>query len=333
MNLKRFTSFALAFILCFALAPVNADALASENDAVKNGYYDSSGQWVEGKLQQTLPEGIHSVNKTATPVADNTYEVTLEVVTKQKVESFTKKSATVLVLDTSKSMNDDSRLKTLKNSAAEFITAYAGKKENTGRYLAVVQFSTGTKVVLNWTDVSTEQGKKSAIDSIQALRANEGTNLQAGLKQASSLFKQSTVQEIQKENRNTVVLTDGAPTYYLEKCSGGIFTWTHTHTHVVIDGVIYDEKGSGSSGSQNIIDLTTKDAKVLKDESKVYTVCYGAQNQTTYKGGPLVSDFLADNIAQSPDTRRKEKERFTASLLHRAGRRLHGFRKKNQGRF
>lgn len=300
MNLKRFTSFALAFILCFALAPVNADALASENDAVKNGYYDSSGQWVEGKLQQTLPEGIHSVNKTATPVADNTYEVTLEVVTKQKVESFTKKSATVLVLDTSKSMNDDSRLKTLKNSAAEFITTYAGKKENTGRYLAVVQFSTGTKVVLNWTDVSTEQGKKSAIDSIQALRANEGTNLQAGLKQASSLFKQSTVQEIQKENRNTVVLTDGAPTYYLEKCSGGIFTWTHTH--VVIDGVIYDEKGSGSSGSQNIIDLTTKDAKVLKDESKVYTVCYGAQNQTTYKGGPLVSDFLADNIAQSPDT-------------------------------
>lgn len=75
MNLKRFTSFALALILCFALAPVNADALASENDAVKNGYYDSSGQWVEGKLQQTLPEGIHSVNKTATPVADNTYEV------------------------------------------------------------------------------------------------------------------------------------------------------------------------------------------------------------------------------------------------------------------
>lgn len=52
---------------------------------MKNGYYDSSGQWVEGKLQQTLPEGIHSVNKTATPVADNTYEVTLEVVTKQKV--------------------------------------------------------------------------------------------------------------------------------------------------------------------------------------------------------------------------------------------------------
>ena len=217
MNLKRFTSFALAFILCFALAPVNADALASENDAVKNGYYDSSGQWVEGKLQQTLPEGIHSVNKTATPVADNTYEVTLEVVTKQKVESFTKKSATVLVLDTSKSMNDDSRLKTLKNSAAEFITTYAGNKEKTGRYLAVVQFSTGTKLVLYWTDVSTEQGKKSAIDSIQALRANEGTNLQAGLKQASSLFKQSTVQEIQKENRNTVVLTDGAPTYYLEK--------------------------------------------------------------------------------------------------------------------
>ena len=74
MNLKRFTSFALALILCFALAPVNADALASENDAVKNGYYDSSGQWVEGKLQQTLPEGIHSVTvgDTFDPKADVT---------------------------------------------------------------------------------------------------------------------------------------------------------------------------------------------------------------------------------------------------------------------
>ena len=85
MNLKRFTSFALALILCFALAPVNADALASENDAVKNGYYDSSGQWVEGKLQQTLPEGIHSVNKTATPVADNTYEVTLKLLLNKRL--------------------------------------------------------------------------------------------------------------------------------------------------------------------------------------------------------------------------------------------------------
>ncbi|WP_156515146.1 hypothetical protein, partial [Christensenella minuta] len=61
MNLKRFTSFALAFILCFTLAPVNASALASESGTVKNGYYNDSGQWVEGELQQTLPDGIHSV--------------------------------------------------------------------------------------------------------------------------------------------------------------------------------------------------------------------------------------------------------------------------------
>ncbi|WP_066520725.1 VWA domain-containing protein, partial [Christensenella minuta] len=300
MNLKRFTSFALAFILCFTLAPVNASALASESGTVKNGYYNDSGQWVEGELQQTLPDGIHSVNKTAMPKGDNTYDVTLEVVTKQKIEQLSPKSAMVLVADTSGSMNDDSRLKMFQNSSDKLIDTYAGDGENSGRYLAIVQFSTGANVVLNWTDVSTAEGKKSAKDAINNLRANEGTNLQAGLKMATSLYKSDTVKDITKENKDTVVITDGAPTYYLEKCSGGLITWFHKH--VVIDGVTYDEEGSGSSGSQTINERTAQEATTLKNESTVYTVCYGAQNDYTYKKGPKVSEFLQQNIASSDKT-------------------------------
>ena len=42
---------------------------------------------------------------------------------------------------------------------------------------------------------------------------------------------------------------------------------------------------------------------------------------------------LTEKLILSMGMRRRGKERFTASLLHRVGRRLHGFRKKNQGWF
>lgn len=98
MNVKKFTSYAVALMMSISLAPINANALTT------NGYYNDSGQWVQGELDQTLPEGIHSVDKTAEELGNNTYRMKLKVVTKQKVETFTKKSATVLVVDTSGSM-------------------------------------------------------------------------------------------------------------------------------------------------------------------------------------------------------------------------------------
>ena len=257
-----------------------------------------------GELDQTLPEGIHSVDKTAEAHGNNTYKMKLKVVTKQKVETFTKKSATVLVVDTSGSMENTSgstlkkRIDNLKAAAKEFVRSYAGDKENVGRYLAVVDFATHVEVPLNWTDVSSTEGQKKAFKAINNLRAGGGTNLDAGIKQATSLFLKDDVIEIQKANRNTVVLTDGTPTYYLKDCEGG-FTWNHNH--VTIDGITYDRKGNGQEGSEKNLEATTKDAKLLKDQSTVYTVCYGADKDKTYKNGPTVSEFLKGNIATSRD--------------------------------
>ena len=137
MNVKKFTSYAVALMMSVSLAPINANA----DNAVTNGYYNDSGQWVQGELYQTLPEGIHSVDKTAEALGNNTYRMKLKVVTKQKVETFTKKSATVLVVDTSGSMKGK-RIDNLKAAAKEFVESYAGDKENVGRYLAVVDFAT-----------------------------------------------------------------------------------------------------------------------------------------------------------------------------------------------
>lgn len=304
MNVKKFTSYAVALMMSVSLAPINANALTTDN-AVTNGYYNNSGQWVQGELDQTLPEGIHSVDKTAEALGNNTYKMKLKVVTKQKVETFTKKSATVLVVDTSGSMENTSgstlkkRIDNLKAAAKEFVRSYAGDKENVGRYLAVVDFATHVEVPLNWTDVSSTEGQKKAFKAINNLRAVGGTNLDAGIKQATSLFLKDDVIEIQKANRNTVVLTDGTPTYYLKDCVGG---WdTFFHTHVIIDGITYDVDGDGGKGSEKTVEATSKDAKLLKDQSTVYTVCYGAARDKAYEDGPTVSEFLKGSIATSRD--------------------------------
>lgn len=106
--MKRIIAMFLALILTVGLLPTVA--LAAEGDAgaattsvdVKKGYYDN-GTWTAGDLTQTLPNGVKSINKTATKTGDNTYEVTLEVVLQQTEEN-SGKAATVLVLDTSGSM-------------------------------------------------------------------------------------------------------------------------------------------------------------------------------------------------------------------------------------
>ena len=293
MNVKKFTSYAVALMMSVSLAPINANA----DNAVTNGYYNDSGQWVQGELDQTLPEGIHSVDKTAEAHGNNTYRMKLKVVTKQNVETFTKKSATVLVVDTSNSM-DGNRIRNLRAAANVFVNSYAGDRENVGRYLAVVDFATDVKVPLNWTDVSSTEGKNKAIKAINNLTPRGGTNLDAGIKQATSLFLKDAVKQIQKDNRNTVVLTDGTPTYYLKDCEGG-FTWNHNH--VKIDGITYDRKGNGREGSEKNLEATSKDAKLLKDQSTVYTVCYGAAKDKAYEDGPTVSEFLKGSIATSRD--------------------------------
>ena len=296
MNVKKFTSYAVALMMSVSLAPINANALTTDN-AVTNGYYNESGQWVQGELDQTLPEGIHSVDKTAEAHGNNTYKMKLKVVTKQKVETFTRRSATVLVVDTSGSM-DGKRIRNLQAAAKEFVESYAGDRENVGRYLAVVDFATHVEVPLNWTDVSSTRGKTRAFEAIDNLRAGGGTNLDAGIKQATSLFLKDDVKEIQKANRNTVVLTDGTPTYYLKDCEGG---WTFLHTHVTIDGITYDLAGDGGKGSEKTVEATSKDAKLLKNQSTVYTVCYGAARDKAYEDGPTVSEFLKGSIATSRD--------------------------------
>ena len=294
MNIKKFTSYAVALMVSLSLAPVKANALTTDGSLTK-GYYNDVGQWVEGQLSQTLPEGIQSVDKTAEALGNNTYRMKLKVVTKQKVETFTKKAATVLVIDSSGSMIGKKRMKSIRDAAKAFVQSYAGKDKNTGRYLAVVDFDSDVEVRLNWTDVSSVNGKKAAYEAIDDLRALGGTNLDAGIKQGTALFKNTAIKDIKKENRNAIVFTDGKPKKYLVECQ---HKKPKKHD-IVIDGVVYDKKNKG--GVEAAAKAAANDAKLLRDQSTVYAVSYGNDKKPMWKGGPTVSEYLRGSIATSPD--------------------------------
>ena len=294
MNIKKFTSYAVALMMSLSLAPVKANALTTDGSLTK-GYYNDASQWVEGQLSQTLPEGIQSVDKTAEALGNNTYKMKLKVVTKQKVETFTKKAATVLVIDSSGSMIGKKRMKSIRNAAKAFVQSYAGKDENTGRYLAIVDFDSDVEVRLNWTDVSSTRGKETAYEAIDDLRALGGTNLDAGIKQGTALFKNTAIKDIKKENRNAIVFTDGKPKKYLVECQHK----KPKRNDIVIDGVVYDKENKG--GVEAAAKAAAKDAKLLRNQSTVYAVSYGTDRKPMWKDGPLVSEYLRDSIATSPD--------------------------------
>ena len=293
MNIKKFTSYALALMMSLSLAPVKANALTTDGSLTK-GYYNDASQWVEGQLSQTLPEGIQSVDKTAEALGNNTYKMKLKVVTKQKVETFTKKAATVLVIDSSGSMIGKKRMKSIRNAAKAFVKAYAGKDTDTGRYLAVVDFDSDVEVRLNWTDVSSVKGKEAAFEAIDDLRALGGTNLDAGIKQGTSLFSKDAVKNIKKENRNAIVFTDGKPKKYLVECEHK----KPKKNDIVIDGIVYDKK-RGTVKEAAL--AAAKDAKLLRKQSTVYAVSYGSDKKPMWKDGPTVSEYLKDSIATSED--------------------------------
>ena len=186
------------------------------------------------------------------------------------------------------------RMKSIRDAAKAFVQSYAGKDKNTGRYLAVVDFDSDVEVRLNWTDVSSVNGKKAAYEAIDDLRALGGTNLDAGIKQGTSLFSKDAVKNIKKENRNAIVFTDGKPKKYLVECEHR----KPKKNDIVIDGIVYDKK-RGTVKEAAL--AAAEDAELLRKQSTVYAVSYGTDRRPMWKGGPTVSEYLRGSIATSPD--------------------------------
>ena len=118
------------------------------------------------------------------------------------------KTDIVLVIDRSGSMSGD-KLKNAKAAAKLFVNSLLIKEYKELVKLAVVSYSeSATK---NTSLTNNTEILNSAIDG---LKANGGTNIQAGIKAARELLSVSS-----SKNKYIVLLSDGAPTYSYEGTS------------------------------------------------------------------------------------------------------------------
>ena len=111
---KKFLALVLTLAMVLSLVPMTALATNGTSDTttkdVVYGHYTNTGEWKSGELENAIPDSLKdtvtTVDKTAKKVGDNQYEVTLTVEMKQKKTAVPPgAAATVLVIDTSNSMN------------------------------------------------------------------------------------------------------------------------------------------------------------------------------------------------------------------------------------
>ena len=334
MNVRK-RGLALLMCICmiFTLLPFSAFADASSDDSVVYGQYDNNGKWKQvANAKDTVTYPVDNqgntvtLKKTATPTGNkNEYKIDLEVITTETSSTKAGDAATVLVIDVSGSMGDcatcgneegslhkfvhghafESRIAAAQAAAKQFIDAF--KSDSAKRYVSVVRFSDNASVACDWHDVSTQTGYNAVKTAIDRLKADGGTNLDAGLQTANTQLSKTTVASIKANAKNVIALTDGMPTFYV----GG-------------DG---KNGNHGSTGCPITNDRTEASATTLKNSAALYTVCFGAasdkcwsdwdynERNDTYEyypsifdkiscsdrrhaqDGPTVGDFLKNSIA------------------------------------
>ena len=332
MNVRK-RGLALLMCICmiFTLLPFSAFADGTSEPDVVYGTYDN-GPWTQdANAKDTVTNTVDNqgntvtLKKTATPTGnENEYKIDLEVITTETSSTKAGDAATVLVIDVSGSMGDcatcgneeglahkfvhghafESRIAAAQAAAKQFIDAF--KSDSAKRYVSVVRFSDNASVACDWQDVSTQTGYNAVKTAIDRLKADGGTNLDAGLQTANTQLSKTTVASIKANAKNVIALTDGMPTFYV----GG-------------DG---KNGNHGSTGCPITNVRTEASATTLKNSAALYTVCFGAasdkcwsdwvynKRDKTYEygfwpniiicsdpshaqDGPTVGDFLRNSIA------------------------------------
>lgn len=196
----------------------------------------------------TLPEGINKAEKTATLGQDGkTATVQFEIeVDEIKTSEFTGKNTdVVLVIDTSGSMGDNSKLGNMKLAANKFIASFLeaeeGKTNPYAQYvrIGIVSYeSTATKVKDFTKDAS---ALKTAVNG---LVADGGTNIQDGIRKGQAMLNASNA-----DNKIMVLLSDGEPTYSFKG------TAYDTAKNLIVAFDYNTRKGSGGSYTYNSYDI------------------------------------------------------------------------------
>lgn len=115
----------------------------------------------------------------------------------------------------------DSKMEALKNAASNFVDSVAKKAVGTNdgnkveHRIAVVSFASATTNDTNGFKDMTKTDDVTAVkNAISALRADGGTLVDGGIKEANKIFDDNSIAQGTKRNRVVIVFTDGAPGLY-----------------------------------------------------------------------------------------------------------------------
>lgn len=144
---------------------------------------------------------------------DGKYPITLEVKTRYESSSESANVDVILIIDTSDSMNDNSRLANTKVAAKSFVNTFIGPKgtNSTVHRVGIVTFGSSAKEVQGLSGNSDTVNK-----AIDELTASGGTNTEAGFTQAEKL-----VDPKNSKNTYVIMMTDGVPTFHGTNTEGG----------------------------------------------------------------------------------------------------------------
>ena len=245
---KKFLALVLTLAMVLSLVPVTALATGTTQSNIDN----------PNPVEST--DGYVKLEKTAAAVgeSDNTFDITLKATVEDGKEEGAKTSTdAVLVIDRSGSMKSDKngdRITPAQNAAKAFASVVLGDGANTQNRIAVVSYAKRAS-----TDTELSSDLDTVTDAIN-FKADGGTNIQAGIKAARDILKNSTA-----NNKVILVLSDGEPTYsfraigtatqtgcWIGELTGTHYTWNAEidSTSVNITGFDYNSiAGSGGDYS------------------------------------------------------------------------------------
>ena len=342
MNVRK-RGLALLMCICmiFTLLPFSAFADASSDKSVIYGKY-VNGTWTQDAEAtdtvtcKTEGDNTLSLTKTAKRTADNTYDITLKVVSTQ-TETTTKpgSAATVLVMDVSGSMDicatcnnseqhrdllgnywyehsencktgktetvkySETRLKAAKDAAYNFILSYSGAVLKDGQVTGLKDNAAdglGRYVSV----VSFSTGSSVACEWMDVSTVAGYNAVKAaidGLKAGGGTNFEQGLSKAKSQLDNTTV-KDIASKNVIALTDGEPTYW----------GTNDNGGGNGKKCSKDVYTKTKTAATNLKDTgAKLYTVCFGAANEKIkeYDDGKewynhadiTVGDFLKNKIA------------------------------------
>lgn len=174
--------------------------------------------------------------------ASNTYDVTLNVSSRQGSKTNKKKMDIVLLLDVSSSMvnNESTKLDNSKNAISELVNALNSKRDEVDVQYRLVTFGNTAEVKTGWVDGTSVNQTVSGINIPEGV----GTNYEDGLKKAATALSSGT-----RSGAESIVifLTDGMPTFR----NGGSYNGHSGY------------QGPGGSTSYKVYDAAKKAAEEL----------------------------------------------------------------------